>query len=219
MLLITSAPPVIKVFLKVFKNVIIKLRWFCDLTALRRNFKWAIGVQICQSDPSTSISFSIFIPIIVRTVKVRKLAAGCPCKPGCRKGCEKTFFQTQQTRTRRKEKGEKNTLCIFVDSEDNAGKIRRWTHRSLFYLDFVFLSFLLESWVFFLEMLPQFLLSFFSGKEWPGRNACGGVKFSESGGRRGWGAWRSEEEPLELDRAKAINQARTRYLRLCRRLH
>lgn len=92
-------------------------------------------------------------------------------------GCEKkTTFKLRVE----KEEEEKTTSCIFVIREDSL---------FFFYLGFVFLPFLLESWVFFGNVTRDSPLH----HEWPGRNVCGGVEVW-----RRQRVWASEEEHWSL---------------------
>lgn len=190
MLPVTFAPPVIKVFLKVFKNVI-KLRTHVDcmtsqLSDLNLNERLAFKcVSLIQ------LSLIIFTSIIASTVKVWNWQVWMPLWAWLSKRMGKNnFFFFQLCRVEQEGEKNKKTLCIFVDSEDNVGKIRHWTRKSLFYLGFVFLPFspgvlgvLWKCYPGFSPLHP----------EWPGRNVCGGVKFEEDGG-----TWGSEEEHWSL---------------------
>lgn len=111
-------------------------------------------------------------------------------------GCEKTA--SFKLRVEKEEK--KTTSCIFVILEG-----------SLFFFVLALFHFLFSCILeCSLEMLPRILLFIMSdlggmcAEEW-------GLKKTESVSK-----WRSALEP---DRAKAISQTRTWYLRLCRRLH
>lgn len=140
---------------------------------------WKLGIRIYQSNLVT-----FFNPLLWAQLRWG-IGSWMPLWEWLSKRMWKTTF----FKLSRLEQEEKK--CIFVDSEDNVGKIRHRTRRSLFHLGFPF-SFLRESWVFFGNVTPRF-----SSSSWVTWEECVRRREARRRRRRG-GTWGSEEERWSL---------------------
>lgn len=118
----------------------------------------------------------IFKSISVCAVKVRNWQLGAPVILTFKRKW-KNYFSSYSTDYKRQK-----LLCFFVNSEDYVKKVTQWTCKNLFYL--ICVAFFPPGVLgeFFVNVtLFLLFIFFFPGKEWPGRNVCGRVKFEDDG--------------------------------------
>lgn len=95
------------------------------------------------------------------------------------------MFFFKLNRLEEEDKGKKNTLCIFVDSEDDVGKIQTVNSQEPLLSRLCF-SFFPESWVFFGNVTPSFSSSSrVTCEECVRRSEEDGDGDGEEGGREG----------------------------------
>lgn len=142
-----SAPPVIKVFLKVFKK--------CYYQALD-----PCGSYLPDSFLNERSAFKSVLSLIIfqSIIKREEQASGRPCESGCLKDVNKKRLIFKLSR---QEQEKENTVCIFVDSEDNieCGKYQTLNSQEPLLSRLCFILFFSSASLgCSLEMLPWFFL-------------------------------------------------------------